>query len=212
MRYSNCSIPEAIQHSKQGKLLIITDREDRENEGDFFLPAALITPEAVNFMITYGKGLLCVPITSARAKLLNLPLMVSPNKNTESTGVNFTISVNAAKGISSGVSAFDRALTIQRLASETAQSSDFTRPGHIFPLIAKDGGILQRDGHTEAAIEMARLAGFPPVGVLCEIIHSNGKMAKSLELQRLAKQFDLKILAITDVIAYIKTHKSKKTF
>ncbi len=199
-----CSIPKALQHIQQGKILIVVDHEGRENEGDFFLPAEMITPEKVNFMITHGKGLLCVAITKSQAERLHLPYMVTPQDNTEKTGVNFAISVNATHDITSGISAYDRAITIQRLASDTTKPSDFTRPGHVFPLIAKDGGVFTRDGHTEAAVDLARLAGFSPAGVLCEIIHSDGKMAKLPELQKLCKTFDLKMISITDLTEYRK--------
>lgn len=199
-----CTIAEAIHHIQQGKILIVVDRENRENEGDFFLPAELITPEIVNFMITHGKGLVCVAITKRQAERLCLPHMVPPQENTEKTGVSFAVSVNAADDITSGVSAFDRATTIKRLASDTTKPSDFTRPGHVLPLIAKDGGVLERDGHTEAAVDLARLAGFYPAGVLCEIIHSDGKMAKRPELQALCEAFDLKMVSINDLIEFIK--------
>lgn len=205
MKKDFCSIPEAITHIQQGHPLIIVDREDRENEGDFFLPAQLITPEQVNFMITHGKGLLCVAITSSHAKALQLPPMVPTRDNTEATGVSFAVSVNASRGVHSGISAYDRAITIQALAREDAKPDDFTRPGHVFPLIAKNGGVLVRDGHTEAAVDLSRLAGFSPAGVLCEIVHADGHMATLPQLQQLAETFGLKIISIADLITYLKT-------
>lgn len=205
MKNYHCTVDEAILDIKKGKILILVDRKDRENEGDFFFPGQLVSSDKVNFMITNGKGLLCVALDADLAKKLAINHMVQPQQNSEKTGVNFGASVNAAAGITTGVSAFDRAKTIKVLSNEKSQPSELTRPGHVFPLIASRGGLLERDGHTEAAVELSLLSGFSPSGVLCEIIRADGRMAKIKDLNLLASEFDLKILSISDLKSYIRS-------
>jgi 3,4-dihydroxy 2-butanone 4-phosphate synthase/GTP cyclohydrolase II len=193
-------IEEAIEDIRAGKMIIVVDDEDRENEGDFVMAADKVTPEAINFMAKYGRGMICTPITEQTAKRLNLQPMV--NKNTASLETAFTITVDAAKGISTGISASDRARTIALMADEKSEVDDFVRPGHIFPLIAKDGGVLKRDGHTEASIDLARLAGSKPAGVICEITNDDGTMARLPELREMADEHGLKLISIADLIKY----------
>jgi 3,4-dihydroxy 2-butanone 4-phosphate synthase/GTP cyclohydrolase II len=183
-----------------GKTIIVVDDEDRENEGDFLTAAHNATPETINFMIRHGRGLVCAPITSQRAKELELEPMVS--QNTTSHETNFTVSVDLLQGCTTGISASDRSKTILSLINPSTMPSDLGRPGHIFPLIAKDGGVLRRTGHTEAAIDLAVLAGFEPAGVICEIMKEDGEMARLPDLLQMAKEFDLKIVSIKDLIEY----------
>ncbi len=195
------TISEAIKDFKNGKVLIVVDDENRENEGDFVFPAQIITKEIVNFMIKNGRGLVCVPMTSKRCKKLSLQPMVT--KNTEVMDTAFTVSVDLkGNGVSSGISADDRSKTIEALVNPKTKPDDLTRPGHVFPLVAKDGGVLRRSGHTEAAVDLARLAGFLPAGVICEIMNEDGSMARLPELNLVAKKFNLKIISIEDLIAY----------
>ncbi len=195
------TISEAINDFKKGKVLIVVDDENRENEGDFVFPAQIITKEIVNFMIKNGRGLVCVPMTSKRCKKLSLQPMVT--KNTEVMDTAFTVSVDLkGNGVSSGISADDRSKTIQALVNPKTKPDELTRPGHVFPLVAKDGGVLRRSGHTEAAVDLARLAGFLPAGVICEIMNEDGSMARLPELDLVAKKFNLKIISIEDLIAY----------
>ena len=201
-----CSITDAIEEIKKGKMLIIVDNPTRENEGDFYFPADLVTPAKVNFLLTRGKGLVCVAISKSQAAKLQLSLMVDRVDNTEKTKVNFSVSVNAASGITTGVSAYDRAKTIKLLAGVNSKPEDLTRPGHVFPLIAEERGLLKRSGHTEAAVAISALAGFNNGGVLCEILKADGKMAKLSDLIQLAKKLRLKIVSIQDLIIYLKTH------
>jgi 3,4-dihydroxy 2-butanone 4-phosphate synthase/GTP cyclohydrolase II len=205
------SIPEALEDIKQGKLIILVDNPNRENEGDFFMPAEIATPENVNFMLHNARGLLCVALDMKQAQQLALYPMVPLHQNTESTKVNFTISVNAKHDISSGVSAFDRAKTIAVLANPQSGPQDITKPGHVFPLIAHPGGLAARQGHTEAAVTLSSLGGYRPAGVVCEILNDNGTMAKLPDLIRLAKKFNLKLVSITDLQRYIKSHSIKTT-
>ena len=198
------TIPEAVEEVKQGKLLIIIDNPDRENEGDFYIPVDKATPQSIMTMIKLGGGLICTAITKQQAVNLQLPLMVDPLENNEKTKVNLTVSVSSKKGITTGVSAFDRFKTIKILADPTSSSSDLSRPGHVFGLVAKNGGVLERDGHTEAAIDLARLAGLTPSGVLCEIVGSDGNMAKLPELIKLSQKLKIKIISIKDLIEYFK--------
>lgn len=200
------SVPPALAALTQGKIIILVDDPRRENEGDFFMLADSATPANVNFMLTHGRGLVCVAIESAQARRLALPLMVPSHENTEATQVNFGVSVNATRGITSGISAHDRAKTIRILADQRSKAKDITRPGHVFPLIAHDGGLRARQGHTEAAVALARLAGTGSAGVLCEILKANGRMARLPDLLTMAKQFNLPILAISDVIKYLRAH------
>ena len=195
------TLSEAISDFKKGKVLIVVDDENRENEGDFVFPAQIITKEIVNFMIKNGRGLVCVPMTSKRCKKLSLQPMVT--KNTEIMDTAFTVSVDLkGHGVSSGISADDRSKTIQALVNPKTKPGELNRPGHVFPLVAKDGGVLRRSGHTEAAVDLARLAGFLPAGVICEIMNEDGSMARLPELMVVAKKFNLKIISIEDLIAY----------
>lgn len=208
-------IEEAIEAIRQGHIIIVVDDEKRENEGDFVAAAELITPETVNFMATHGRGLICVPLTKDRCRKLGLPKMVA--HTTDPLQTAFTVSVDLrGQGVTTGISASDRAKTIVALTDKATQSQDLTRPGHIFPLIAKEGGVLRRTGHTEAAIDFARLAGLQPAGVLVEIMNKDGSMARLPQLVEVAKRFDLKIVSIEDLIAYRMQHDSlierKETF
>ena len=194
-------IEEAIEDIKAGKMVIVVDDEDRENEGDFVTAAANATPEVVNFMAKYGRGLICVPLTAQRCKDLELDLMVG--KSTAAFETNFTVSVDLiGDGCTTGISATDRSKTILSLINNATKPEDLGRPGHIFPLIAKDGGVLRRSGHTEAAIDLAVLAGFEPAGVICEIMNEDGEMARLPDLKILAKDLDMKIISIQDLITY----------
>jgi 3,4-dihydroxy 2-butanone 4-phosphate synthase / GTP cyclohydrolase II len=196
------TIPEAIDAIKKGDLIIVVDDEDRENEGDFIAAAELITPEKVNFMATHGRGLICVPLTESRCEDLELDLMVG--KNTSSHQTPFTVSVDLiGHGCTTGISASDRAKTIQALADDHTDPEELGRPGHIFPLKAKDRGVLRRSGHTEAAVDLARLAGLKPAGVLVEIMNEDGTMARLPQLMEVAEKFNLKIVSIKDLIAYL---------
>lgn len=195
------SIESAIEEIKGGKMIIVVDDEDRENEGDFITAAANATPEVINFMSTHGRGLICAPLTEARCEELRLHPMVSENTSLHETA--FTVSIDLlGDGCTTGISAHDRSKTVKALANPNTQPADFGRPGHIFPLKAKPGGVLRRAGHTEAAVDFARLAGFDPVGVLVEIMNEDGSMARMPELLKIAKKFNLKIVSIKDLIAY----------
>jgi 3,4-dihydroxy 2-butanone 4-phosphate synthase/GTP cyclohydrolase II len=194
------TIPEAIDAIKNGKTIIVVDDEDRENEGDFLTAARNATPEMINFMTRHGRGLVCAPITAKRAAELNLDPMVS--NNTTSHETNFTVSVDLLEGCTTGISAFDRSRTMIALINPATQPDELGRPGHIFPLIAKDGGVLRRTGHTEAAIDLSVMAGFEPAGLICEIMNEDGSMARLPDLLEIAKEFDLKIVSIKDLIAY----------
>ena len=195
------TIEEAIADIKAGKIIIVVDNEDRENEGDFICAAQCISPEIINFMATHGRGLICSPITEERAKELNLNRMVS--ENTDLHGTAFTVSIDyKLKGCTTGISAFDRATGIKALIDPETKPEDFARPGHIFPLIAKSGGVLRRTGHTEAAIDLATMAGFYPAGVLVEILNPDGTMARLPQLVEIAKKHELKLISIEDLVAY----------
>lgn len=195
------TIQEAIDDIKAGKVVIVVDDEDRENEGDFVTAAANATPEVINFMATHGRGLICVPLTEKRCDELKLDLMVG--KNTAAYETNFTVSIDLiGHGCTTGISASDRSKTVKALVNPETQPEELGRPGHIFPLRAKDGGVLRRTGHTEAAIDLARLAGFEPAGVLIEILKEDGEMARLPDLLIIAKKFDLKIISIEDLIEY----------
>ena len=193
-------IEDAIDDLKAGRLVIVVDDEDRENEGDFIGAAEAMTPELVNFMTKYGRGLMCVSITRERAAALDLPMMEQVNTSLHDTP--FTVSVDYNHDTTTGISAADRAKTIRALSDGAAKSTDFARPGHIFPLRAQTGGVLRRAGHTEAAVDLARLAGFKPVGVLIEIMNDDGTMARVPDLRRIADEFDMKLVTIKDLIAY----------
>ncbi|MBU0505732.1 3,4-dihydroxy-2-butanone-4-phosphate synthase [bacterium] len=188
-------------------MIIIKDNHDREDEGDLFLPAQYATIATINFMITYARGLICVPLTKKKAELLKLPLMISESANQEYTRCNFAVSIDARNGIRSGISASDRAQTIRVLADPKSQASDLVRPGHIFPLIAKAGGLIERAGHTEAAIELCTLANTKLVGVICEIVGDEGEMLRGGALENYAKKHQLKIITIEQIINYIQNEK-----
>ncbi len=195
------TIEEAIADIKAGKVIIVVDDEDRENEGDFLTAARNITPEVINFMATHGRGLICAAVTEERARELKLELMVTSNTALHETA--FTVSIDLlGYGCTTGISAYDRAKTVQALIDPEMKAADFGRPGHIFPLIAKSGGVLRRTGHTEATIDFARLAGFEPCGALVEVLNEDGTMARLPDLVKVAKQFDLKIVTIKDLISY----------
>ncbi len=201
-----CSVEEAIEEIKNGKVIIVVDDEDRENEGDFICSAEYITPDIVNFMVTNGRGMLCVALNKKRLDELDLPMMVDSNSALH--GTQFTVTVDAIEGTTTGISAADRALTIKKLVDEKSKPGDFARPGHIFPLRAFDEGVLRRAGHTEAAVDLCKLAKLKPAGVLCEILREDGDMARLPELFEVAKKFNLKILTIQDLIQYrIKNEK-----
>jgi 3,4-dihydroxy 2-butanone 4-phosphate synthase/GTP cyclohydrolase II len=184
------TIEEAIEDIKQGKMVIVVDDEDRENEGDLIMAAELMTPEDVNFITKEGRGMLCAPITVDRARELNLEFMVDQNTALHETP--FTVTIDYKFGTTTGISAFDRAKTVRALVDEKVKASDFARPGHIFPLIARNGGVLKRAGHTEAAVDLAKLAGLKPVGVLCEIMAEDGTWLAFLSLKNLQRNMDLK--------------------
>ena len=194
------SIEDAIADFKEGKFLIVVDDEDRENEGDFIIAAEKITPEKVNFMLKHARGVLCAPITLQRCKELDLDVQVSDN--TSMLGTPFTVTVDKLEGCSTGVSAYDRAATIRALADPNAKPADFGRPGHINPLYAQDKGVLRRTGHTEAAVDLARLAGLYPAGALMEIMNDDGTMARLPELKKISEEFGIKLISINDLVAY----------
>ena len=201
------SIESAIKDIRDGKIVIVVDDKNRENEGDFLASAELVTPEIINFMATHGKGLICAPLTEARCTSLQLTRMV--NNNTDPMETAFTISVDLkGEGVTTGISASDRSKTIAALVNPYTQSHQLSRPGHIFPLIAKEGGVLRRTGHTEAAIDFARLAGFSPAGVIVEIMNEDGTMARLPELIKVAEKFNLKLVSIEDLVSYRMQHDS----
>ena len=201
------TIEEAIEDIRQGKVIIVVDDEDRENEGDFLAAAEKVTPEMINFMATHGRGLICAPLTESRCKELGLHVMV--NNNTDPMETAFTVSVDLrGNGVTTGISAADRAKTILSLVNPDTKPHDLARPGHIFPLIAKQGGVLRRTGHTEAAIDFARLAGFKSAGVIVEIMNEDGSMARLPQLVKVAKKFNLKLVSIEDLVAYRVQHDS----
>ncbi len=201
------TIEEAIEDIRQGKIIIVVDDEDRENEGDFLAAAEKVTPEMINFMATHGRGLICAPLTENRCKELELRPMVA--NNTDHLETAFTVSVDLkGNGVTTGISASDRAKTVLALIDGNTKPYDLARPGHIFPLVAKQGGVLRRTGHTEAAIDFARLAGFKPAGVIVEIMNEDGTMARLPELFEVAKKFDLKLVSIEDLVAYRMQHDS----
>lgn len=198
------TITEALEDIKKGRMIILLDSPKRENEADFYIPAEKVTPQVITTMIRKGGGLVCVAITQNQAHNLSLPLMVDMLENREKTGVNFTVTVNAKKGISTGISSFDRAKTIRVVANPASKPSDLVMPGHVFGLVAKQGGVLERPGHTEAAVDLARLANLTSAGVLCEIISDRGKTANPTEVQKLAEELQLKIISIDDLITFLK--------
>src|SRR5678816_2750856 len=193
-------IDDVLRDLARGKIVIVTDDEDRENEGDLVMAAEKATPDAVNFMATHGRGLICVPISNERAEQLGLQRMVAQNREMYRT--DFTVSVDAARGVTTGISAFDRATTILAIANPKSSPDDLVQPGHVFPLRAKDGGVLRRAGHTEAAVDLAGMAGLQPAGVLCEILHDDGTMARLPELMEFRKKHGLRICTIQSLIAH----------
>ncbi|CEN86506.1 bifunctional 3,4-dihydroxy-2-butanone-4-phosphate synthase/GTP cyclohydrolase II [Paraclostridium sordellii] len=198
------TIEEALEDIKEGKIVIVVDDEDRENEGDLLMAAESVTPEAINFMATYGRGLICMPIDEEKAKVLNLHPMVENNTDNHETA--FTVSIDHID-TTTGISAYERAFTIQKVLKDS-KPLDFRRPGHIFPLIAKSGGVLKRVGHTEAAVDLSRLAGLEPAGVICEIMSKDGTMARTTELMEFAKKHNLKIITIADLVDYRRTSEN----
>lgn len=201
------TIHEAIDDIRNGKIIIVVDDENRENEGDFLAAADKVTPEMINFMATHGRGLICAPLTENRCKELELNMMV--RNNTDPLETAFTVSVDLrGSGVTTGISASDRAKTVQALINNDTKPFDLARPGHIFPLVAKEGGVLRRTGHTEAAIDFARLAGLQPAGVIVEIMNEDGTMARLPQLFKVAKKLDLKIVSIEDLVAYRMQHDS----
>lgn len=194
------NIEAALEDIRQGKMVILVDDEDRENEGDLAMAAELVTPEAINFMAKEGRGLICLSLTEERADELDLPLMVQDN--TSSFGTAFTVSIEARRGVSTGISAKDRATTIQVAIADETQARDLARPGHVFPLRAKKGGVLVRAGQTEGSVDLARLAGLKPAGVICEIMNDDGTMARMPQLKKFAKEHGLKIVTVADLVSY----------
>lgn len=201
------TIEEAIEDIRNGKMIIVVDDENRENEGDFIAAAEMVTPDMINFMATHGRGLICAPLTEERCNALNLNMMVENNTVLHHT--QFTVSVDLiGHGCTTGISVHDRSKTIKALVSDETKAPDLGRPGHIFPLRAKEGGVLRRTGHTEAAIDLARLAGLKPAGILVEILNEDGTMARLPQLMKVAKKFDLKLISIEDLVKYRMEHDS----
>jgi 3,4-dihydroxy 2-butanone 4-phosphate synthase/GTP cyclohydrolase II len=205
MNMGFATIEEAIKDIKEGRFVIIVDDEDRENEGDLALAAEKVSPQAINFMTKYGRGLVCLPVAGERLDELQLPLMV--DENTCKFGTAFTISVDAKQGTTTGISAADRAQTVRTVIDPATQPDDLVRPGHIFPLRARDGGVLVRAGQTEAIVDLARLAGLYPAGVICEIMNEDGTMARLPQLEEIAEKFEIKIISVADLIAYRRRHE-----
>jgi 3,4-dihydroxy 2-butanone 4-phosphate synthase/GTP cyclohydrolase II len=199
------TIPEVIEDIRNGKLIIVVDDEGRENEGDLLMAAEKVTPESINFMVRYARGLVCAPMTGERLDELKIPMMVSENTSAHCTA--FTVSVEAKHNVTTGISAHDRAHTIKVLVDPDSKPQDIVHPGHIFPLRARDGGVLVRAGHTEAAVDLSRLAGLYPAGVICEIMNEDGSMARLGELEKFAAEHGLKIASIADLIAYRRRHE-----
>ncbi|MCB9091009.1 MAG: 3,4-dihydroxy-2-butanone-4-phosphate synthase [Halobacteriovoraceae bacterium] len=193
-------VPEILDDLKAGKIVIVTDHQQREDEGDFVLPAQFANKENINFMARFGRGLICSPLTREIAEDLDLPLMVCENDSKHQTA--FTVSIDAAFDISTGISAYDRAYTLKLLADPEARPEHFVRPGHIFPLIAQPDGVLEREGHTEASVDLMKLAGLRPVAIICEIMNDEGEMARGQELVDLAEKFDIKTISIDEIIEY----------
>lgn len=194
------SIAEALEDVRAGKMLIVVDDADRENEGDFVMAAENVTPEAVNFMVTHGRGIVCMPVTAQRLDELRIPLMVS--KNSESHGTAFAVSIDVRGRTTTGTSAFDRAATVKAITEAGTTPEDIHMPGHVFPLMAQEGGVLKRAGHTEASVDLAKLAGLYPAAILCEVLHPDGTMARLPELVRVAEQHGLRLISIADLIEY----------
>ena len=194
------SIEDALKEIKAGKMVIVVDDENRENEGDFIMPAETVTDKDITFMATHGRGLICAPVSSDIARRLELPLMVKGSNDHQQTA--FTVSIDAKIGTTTGISSKDREKTVNLLSSSKALASDFIRPGHIFPLIAKNGGVTERAGHTEAAVDLSILAGYNPAGVICEILNPDGTCSRLPELRVIADEFSLKLISIEDLIIF----------
>lgn len=194
------SIEEAIEDISLGKMIVVVDDEDRENEGDLVMAAELVTPEAINFMAKHGRGLICTPIMKEKAQQLELDYMVKNNTSEHATP--FTVSIDLIEGNGTGISAGDRANSIIAMCNDDTRPEAFARPGHIFPLIARENGVLDRDGHTECAVDFARLAGMKPMGVICEIMNDDGTMARLPDLMRFCRKFEMKLVTIRDLIKY----------
>src|SRR4029079_6170736 len=201
------TIEEAITEVQEGRMVIIVDDEDRENEGDLMIAAQKVTPEAINFMATHGRGLICLSMTVDTLDQLNIPLMVSDNSNTSQYGTAFCVSIEAKRNVSTGISAFDRAQTILTAINDKSRPSDLARPGHVFPLRAKEGGVLVRAGQTEASVDLARIAGLTPAGVICEIMNEDGSMARVPELREFCGRHGLKMLSVAELIRYRLKHE-----
>lgn len=195
-----CTVEQAIEDIRNGKIIIVVDDEDRENEGDFICAAEYVTPDIINFMVTHGRGMVCAAVPGARLDELGLPLMVESNNALH--GTQFTVTIDAIEGTTTGISAADRAHTIKKLIDKNSKSSDFARPGHIFPLRAFNEGVLRRAGHTEGSVDLCKLANLSPVGVLCEILKDNGEMARVPDLLTIAEKFNLNIVTIKDIIQF----------
>jgi 3,4-dihydroxy 2-butanone 4-phosphate synthase/GTP cyclohydrolase II len=205
-RSAFASIEEALADVREGRIVIVVDDADRENEGDFAMAAEKVTPEAVNFMVTHGRGIVCMPVTAERLDQLRIPLMVA--KNSESHGTAFAVSIDVKGRTTTGTSAFDRAETVRAVTDPALAPEDIRMPGHVFPLMAQEGGVLRRAGHTEATVDLARLAGLYPAGILCEVLHPDGTMARLPELVRVASEHGLKLISIADLIEY-RRHRER---
>lgn len=204
LRAAISPIEAIIEDARNGRMFILVDHEDRENEGDLVIPAQMATPEAINFMATYGRGLICLPMTNARIDALGIPMMATNNSSRHETP--FTVSIEARDGVTTGISAFDRARTVAIAIDEAKTEADIATPGHMFPLRAREGGVLVRAGHTEAAVDISRLAGLTPAGVICEIMNDDGTMSSLPQLIEFAAKHDLKIGTISDLISYRRRH------
>jgi 3,4-dihydroxy 2-butanone 4-phosphate synthase/GTP cyclohydrolase II len=202
------NISAAIEDYRQGKFVIIIDDEDRENEGDLCMAASKVTPEAINFMARFGRGLICMPIVGSRLDELEIPMMVTSTSNTSKFGTAFTVSIEASRRVTTGISAFDRAATVQAVLDSSTRPEDIARPGHTFPLRAREGGVLERPGQTEASVDLAKLAGLYPAAVICEIMNDDGTMSRLPDLEKLAARYDLKIISIADLILYRKQQEA----
>jgi 3,4-dihydroxy 2-butanone 4-phosphate synthase/GTP cyclohydrolase II len=202
------TVAAAIEEIRAGKMVILVDDEDRENEGDLCMAAEMCTPEAINFMARYGRGLVCLPMTEDRLRQLRLSMMVPDAENTSSYGTAFTVSIEAREGVTTGISAADRATTVAVAIGDDARPHDIVRPGHIFPLRARDGGVLRRAGQTEGSVDLARMAGLKPAGVICEIMNDDGTMARMPDLVAFARRHDLKIVTVADLIQYRLRHET----
>ena len=201
------TIEEAIEEYRAGRFVVIVDDEDRENEGDLTIPAEFVTAEHINFMARYGRGLICMPMTGERIEQLGIPMMVSSVSNNSRFGTPFTVSVEARTGVTTGISAHDRARTVQVLIDPRSTNDDLVMPGHLFPLRAREGGVLVRAGQTEAVVDLCRLAGLHPAGVLCEIMRADGTMARMPDLKRFAQRHRLKVISVDQLIAYRQRHE-----